>query len=63
MYPPIVQTITGGEQSALDYLNATGVTFVGVIALLGVVWYVIQEFRNRQRGVETELMYQMLPPD
>ena len=60
---PIVQTITGGEQSALDYLNATGETFVGVIALLGVVWYVIQEFRNRQRGVETELMYQMLPPD
>jgi len=60
---PIVQTVTGGEQSAFDYLNATGITFVGVIALLGIVWYTIQAVRNRQRGVETELMYQMLPPD
>jgi len=60
---PIVQTITGGEQSAFDYLNATGVSFVGVIALIGIVWYVIQAIRNRARGVETELMYQMLPPD
>ena len=60
---PILQNITGAEASPFDYLNATGVSFVGVIALIGVVWYVIQAIRNRQRGVETQLMYQMLPPD
>jgi amino acid transporter len=60
---PILQNITGAEASPFDYLNATGVSFVGVIALIGIVWYVIQAIRNRQRGVETQLMYQMLPPD
>jgi APA family basic amino acid/polyamine antiporter len=60
---PILENITGAEASPFDYLNATGVSFVGVIALIGIVWYVIQAMRNRQRGVETELMYQMLPPD
>src|SRR5436309_4297195 len=56
---PIVQNITGADATPFDYLNATGVSFVGVIVLIGVVWYVIQSIRNRQRGVETELMYQM----
>jgi len=60
---PIVSNLTGGTESPLDYLNRTGVSFVLVIALIGVVWYVFQSIRNRQRGVETELMYQMLPPD
>ena len=40
-----------------------GVSFVLVIALVGVVWYVIQAMRNRRAGVETDLMYRMLPPD
>jgi amino acid transporter len=60
---PILQNITGAEASPFAYLNATGVSFVGVIALIGVAWYVIQALRNRARGVETGLMYQMLPPD
>ncbi|MBA3876909.1 MAG: hypothetical protein C0498_08230 [Anaerolinea sp.] len=60
---PILSVLTGGEQSAFDYLNATGVTFVGVVALVGVIWYVYQAIRNRRAGVETELMYRMLPPD
>ena len=53
----------GAEASPFDYLNATGISFAIVIALIGVVWYVIQAIRNRQRGVETQLMYRMLPPD
>ena len=60
---PIVKNVTGGEGSAFDYLNATGVSFVGVIAFAGIVWYAFQAVRNRRAGVETELMYQMLPPD
>jgi len=59
---PIYNTISGGAE-ALAYLNSSGATFVGVILVVGIVWYVIQAIRNRQAGVQTELMYQMLPPD
>jgi amino acid transporter len=59
---PIVNTISGGAE-ALAYLNSSGVTFVGIVFVIGIIWYLIQAFRNRQRGIQTELMYQMLPPD
>jgi hypothetical protein len=59
---PILNTISGGAE-VLAYLNSSGVTFVGIVFLIGIIWYVVQSFRNRQRGVETGLMYQMLPPD
>jgi amino acid transporter len=59
---PIYNAISGGTE-ALAYLNSSGVTFVLVIFVVGFVWYFIQSARNRRAGVETELMYQMLPPD
>ena len=34
-----------------------------VVLVIGIVWYAIKAFLNRRAGVETELMYQMLPPD
>ena len=40
-----------------------GIAFVGIVLVIGIVWYVIKAIRNRQAGVETELMYKMLPPD
>jgi basic amino acid/polyamine antiporter, APA family len=61
-FAPIYNAISGGEE-ALAYLNASGVTFVIIMFVVGLAWYVIQAFRNRQAGVETELMYRMLPPD
>jgi amino acid transporter len=60
---PIINTLTNPEVDPLAYLNGSGVTFVLVIFVVGVVWYAVQSMRNRRRGVETELMYQMLPPD
>jgi amino acid transporter len=61
---PIINTITSlAGESPLSYFNRSGVSFVILVALIGVVWYVVQALRNRQRGVETQLMYQMLPPD
>jgi hypothetical protein len=60
---PIINTLTNPETDPLTYLNGSGVTFVFVVLVIGVVWYAVQAFRNRQRGVETALMYQMLPPD
>ena len=35
----------------------------GVGFVVGFAWYFVQSARNRRAGVETELMYQMLPPD
>src|SRR5205823_4662427 len=60
---PIINTLTNPEVDPLAYLNGSGVTFVGVVAVVGIVWYLIQALRNRQRGIQTDLMYQMLPPD
>ncbi|HEX9045126.1 MAG TPA: amino acid permease [Candidatus Limnocylindrales bacterium] len=59
---PIYSAISGGQQ-ALAYLNSSGVTFVVIVFIVGLAWYGIQSFRNRRAGVETGLMYQMIPPD
>jgi len=59
---PIINTLTSGAD-ALGYLNGSGVSFVLIVYLVGVVWYLIQSNRNRRKGIETALMYQMLPPD
>jgi amino acid transporter len=59
---PIYNAISGG-QPALAYLNSSGVTFVGIMFVVGLVWYVVRSMSNRRAGVQTELMYQSLPPD
>jgi APA family basic amino acid/polyamine antiporter len=59
---PIINALTGG-QAALAYLNSSGVTFVLIVFVVGIVWYVIRSWSNRRAGVETNLIYQMLPPD
>ena len=59
---PIYNAISGGQQ-AFAYLNSSGVSFVAIVFIVGIVWYVIQSARNRRAGVETALMYQMIPPD
>lgn len=59
---PIYNAISGGQE-ALAYLNASGVSFVIIVFVVGILWYVVQASRNRRAGVETELMYRMLPPD
>ena len=60
---PIINNLTNPKGDPLTYLNGSGVTFVGIVLLVGIAWYVIQAFRNSQRGIQTELMYRMLPPD
>jgi amino acid transporter len=60
---PIINTLTNPETDPLAYLNGSGVSFVLIVAVVGILWYVIQAMRNRRRGVQTDLMYQMLPPD
>jgi basic amino acid/polyamine antiporter, APA family len=60
---PIINTLTNPNTDPLTYLNGSGVTFVFIVLIVGIVWYAIQAWRNRQAGIETQLMYQMLPPD
>jgi amino acid transporter len=62
-FKPILDAISGGKESTLDYLNRTGVTFTLLIIAAGIVIYVIQWARNRARGIDTGLMYRELPPD
>ncbi|HEY8799463.1 MAG TPA: hypothetical protein VIM20_02585, partial [Candidatus Limnocylindrales bacterium] len=61
---PILNFVGRSEQETqLDYLNRTGVTFTLLIFAAGIVVYVIQWARNRARGIDTGLMYKELPPD
>ncbi|HLY15240.1 MAG TPA: APC family permease [Candidatus Limnocylindrales bacterium] len=59
---PILNTVSGSE-NPLQYLNSSGVSFVGIVIVVGIVIYLVQAMRNRRKGIETSLMYQMLPPD
>jgi basic amino acid/polyamine antiporter, APA family len=60
---PIIKNLTSAQANPLTYLNSSGVTFVAIVLVIGIVWYVIKAFQNRRAGVQTELMYKMLPPD
>jgi amino acid transporter len=61
---PILNFVGRTEQeSQLDYLNRTGVTFTLLLFAAGIVIYAIQSLRNRARGIDTSLMYLQLPPD
>ena len=61
---PIITSITSpGDEGALAYLNRSGVSFVGIVIVIGLVVFAIQGIRNRSAGIETSLMYQSLPPD
>ena len=61
--PIINNVISPDTKDPLGYLNASGVTFVGVTFAAGIVIFVIQGWRNRRAGIQTELIYQALPPD
>ncbi len=60
---PILNTLTNPKADPLAYLNGSGVTFVAIVFVVGIVWYLVQSARNRRKGVDTSLMYQVLPPD
>src|SRR5947207_656185 len=62
-FKPILDALSGGKESALDYLNRTGVTFTILLFVAGIVIYVIQWARNNARGIDMRLMYKELPPD
>ena len=67
-YPPITHP-TPDEKHVMDYVRVVyrrrwiALPVFLIVFVIGAVWYGIQSLRNRRRGIETQLMYQMLPPD
>jgi amino acid transporter len=50
-------------KNTLDYLNGSGVTIALFLVALAIVIYVIQAVRNRAAGVDTAMMYKVIPPE
>ena len=61
--PIINNLISPDTKDPLGYLNGSGVTFVGVTIVAGIVIFAIQGLRNRRAGIQTDLIYRALPPD
>ncbi len=61
--PIINNLISADTKDPLAYLNGSGVTFVGVTVVAGIVIFAIQGLRNRRAGIQTDLIYRALPPD
>jgi amino acid transporter len=62
-FKPIIDSLRAGEESTLDYLNRTGLTFTLIFLAVGVVIYVIQAARRRAQGVDVAMMYREIPPE
>ncbi len=60
---PILDTIGSGKQSTFDYFNSSGVTIALFLVAVAIVVYVIQAIRNRAAGVDTAMMYKVIPPE
>jgi amino acid transporter len=52
-----------GQESTLNYLNRTGITFTLIFLGLGIVVYVVQAVRRRTQGVDVAMMYREIPPE
>ena len=62
-FKPIADALRAGEESTLDYLNRTGVTFTLIFFGIAIVIYVIQAARRRALGVDSAMMYREIPPE
>ena len=62
-FKPIIDNVRSGKQSTLDYFNNSGITISLFVIALAIVIYAIQAFRNRAAGVDTAMMYKVIPPE
>jgi len=60
---PIWKSLTTPHVNAAAYLRDTGLTFSIGIVVFALVYYVIRASINRMRGIDTQLLYQEIPPD
>ncbi|HYM51442.1 MAG TPA: amino acid permease [Candidatus Limnocylindrales bacterium] len=50
-------------QTTLEYLNSSGVLMALFLVVVAIVVYIIMAIRNRVAGVDTAMMYQVIPPE
>jgi amino acid transporter len=63
-FKPIIDTLRAGEESTLDYLNRTGITFTLIFLGIGILIYLAQALRRRAAlGADARLVYQEIPPE
>jgi basic amino acid/polyamine antiporter, APA family len=62
-FKPIIDAIRAGEESTLNYLNTTGITFTLIFLGIGILIYIVQAVRRRTQGVDSRLLYQEIPPE
>jgi amino acid transporter len=67
-FRPIIDSIRAlgkpdAEETTLNYLNRTGITFTLIFLALAVVIYLIQAARRRVQGVDVATMYREIPPE
>jgi glucan phosphoethanolaminetransferase (alkaline phosphatase superfamily) len=60
---PILDNLKSGKQGTLSYLTSSGVTMAIVLAGVAVIIYIIMAIRNRVAGVDTAMMYKVIPPE
>jgi amino acid transporter len=51
------------DTTTLQYLNSSGVTMALFLVAVAIIIYVVMAIRNRAAGVDTRLMYQVIPPE
>jgi basic amino acid/polyamine antiporter, APA family len=58
---PIINALKGG--GALTYLETNGIIDAGIFYLLGLVVYLLMQWRTRSSGVDSKMLFTELPPD
>jgi len=62
-FKPIWQSLTAPHVNAANYLRDTGLTFSIGLLVFAVLYYGVRSGFNRRRGIDTDLLYQEIPPD
>jgi basic amino acid/polyamine antiporter, APA family len=63
-FKPIWDSATNPKgQTTLEYLNTSGVTMTLFLVGVAIVVYIIMAIRNRAAGVDTAMMYKVIPPE
>jgi amino acid transporter len=61
---PILDALkNSGSGGTLGYLTSSGVTMTIFFTVVGIVIYVLMAIRNRMAGVDTAMMYKVIPPE
>ncbi|MHB1502292.1 MAG: APC family permease, partial [Candidatus Dormibacteria bacterium] len=60
---PIWLSLTAPHVNAANYLRDSGLTFSIAVVVFALLFYAIRTIFNRRRGIDTQLLFQEIPPD